>query len=73
MERNYIMKIFGGIAVGLGFLLIAGTAGSSDFYEECRAAADCVAGEPMSLLQMILQCVGGVILIGVGALILADD
>ncbi len=67
------MKIFGGIAVGLGFLLIAGTAGSSDFYEECRAAADCVAGEPMSLLQMILQCVGGVILLGIGALMLNDD
>lgn len=67
------MKILGGIVFGLGFLLIAGTAGSSDFYEECRAAADCVAGEPMSLLQMILQCVGGVILLGIGALMLNDD
>lgn len=64
------MKIFGGILFGLGFLLIAGTAGSSDFYEECRAAADCVAGEPMSLLQIILQSVSGLLMLAFGTVIL---
>ena len=64
------MKIFGGILFGLGLLLIAGTAGSSDFYEECRAAADCVAGEPMSLLQIILQSVGGLLMLAFGTVVL---
>lgn len=65
------MKIFGGILFGLGLLLIAGTAGSSDFYEECRAAADCVAGEPMSLLQIILQSVSGLLMLAFGTVILS--
>jgi len=55
-----------------GFFLIIGTAGSSDFYEECRAAADCVAGEPMSGLQMTLQSIGGLILMAAGAKIMID-
>lgn len=67
------MKILGGTIFAIGFLLIAGTAGSSDFYEECRAAADCVAGEPMGVLQMMLQCIGGAILIGIGALMMNDE
>lgn len=60
------MKVFAAIIGFIGFLLIAGTAGSSDFYEECRAAADCVAGEPMSMVQMVFQCIIGLILLVVG-------
>ena len=52
----------------VGFLILAGTAGSSDFYEECRAAADCVAGEPMGLGQMILQSLLGLALLLAGCL-----
>ena len=55
------MKIIGSVVFGLGFFLVAGTAGSSDFYEQCRAAADCVAGEPMSDLRMAIQLIAGVI------------
>ena len=67
------MKIFGGIAFGLGLLLIAGVAGSSDFYEECRAAADCVAGEAPSTLWMVIKSFIGVVLMGVGVLALTSD
>lgn len=62
------MKILGYIAVIVGFLMIAGIAGSSDFYEECRAAADCVAGEPMSLLKEIALFLGGLILMVGGSI-----
>ena len=68
------MRVASYIALGLGFFLIAGTAGSSDFYEECRAAADCVAGEPMSGYQILFQLVAGVVLMtgGVLGLIVED-
>ena len=59
------------MAIG-GFILIIGTAGSADFYEECRAAADCVAGEPMSTMQMVLQSIAGLIFMGTGIKIIAD-
>lgn len=62
------MKIVAAIVGVIGFLLIAGTAGSSDFYEECRAAADCVASEPMSGLQIALQSLIGIILMAIGVL-----
>ena len=67
------MKIFGGIAFGLGFLVVAGTAGSADFYEECRAAVDCVAGEPMSDLRMMLQLLVGVVGMVTGICMMAKD
>lgn len=60
------MKTAAYITGAIGFFLIAGTAGSSDFYEECRAAADCVAGEPMSTAQFVLQSVAGVLMMAVG-------
>lgn len=52
----------------LGLLIMAGTAGSSDYYDECLAAADCVAGEPMSLVQMTLQSLLGLALFALGCL-----
>jgi len=61
-----MLKFFSGVFMGLGILLIAGTAGSSDFYEACRTAADCVAGDPMSNLQMFVQLIGGMLLMVVG-------
>ena len=62
------MKALGYIAAIVGFLMIIGVPGNADFYEECRAAADCVAGEPQSVLSMILQLLGGIILLAGGSL-----
>ena len=61
------MKNIGYIAALVGFFLIIGTAGSDDFYWECRAAADCVAGDPMSPLQFTFQVVVGILLTVWGA------
>jgi hypothetical protein len=49
-----------------GLFLVAGAAGSQDFYEECRAAADCVAGDPPSFLLTIFQMVVGLVLMVTG-------
>jgi hypothetical protein len=67
------MKIFAAVLGLAGFMIIIGTAGSSDFYEECRAAADCVAGEPMSTFQMTAQLLGGLAMLIVSTIILADN
>jgi hypothetical protein len=63
------MKIVGVLIAVVGFFVVAGTAGSDDFYHECLAAADCVAGEPMSLFQVIVQSLMGLLLMLVGAAI----
>lgn len=55
------------IFVLIGFLLLAGAVGNQDFYEECRAAADCVAGDPPSLMQTALLSFVGLILMFIGA------
>ena len=60
------MKTAAYITGALGFLLVAGTAGADDFYHECLAAADCVAGEPMSGARMVLQSLAGVLMMAVG-------
>lgn len=60
------MKTFAAILGILGFFIIAGTAGASDFYYECLAAADCVAGEPMSGLREAVQIAIGLFLLVVG-------
>jgi hypothetical protein len=62
------MKIIGYIAALVGFLMMIGTAGSSEFYEECLAAADCVAGPRMSSLQFLMQLVAGILLLVWGGL-----
>ena len=67
------MKIFGGIVFGLGLLLIASVAGASDFYEECRSAADCVAGEEPSMLWGVVKSIFGIVLMGVGVLALTSE
>lgn len=67
------MKIFGGIAFGIGLLLIASVAGASDFYEECLAAADCVAGEEPSTFWVIIKSLIGLMLMGLGVLVLTSD
>ena len=69
------MKIVYTIACVIGFFLIAGTAGSSDFYDECKAAADCVAGEPMSITRMVLQMLAGLAfgMFGVSGLLSYDE
>ena len=67
------MKIFGGIVFGLGLLLIASVAGASDFYEECRAAADCVAGEEPSTFWAVVKSIFGIGMMGVGVLALSSE
>jgi len=37
---------FGGVLIILGIFGMAGSMGKYDFWEECRAAADCIAGDP---------------------------
>jgi hypothetical protein len=57
------MKILGYVVSVIGFLVLIGAAGNSDFYEECRAAADCVVqGPPPSLLQTFLQAFAGLVI-----------
>ena len=46
-----------------GFLLIVGAVGAQDFWLECYAAADCVAGAPVPLAQTIGLCLLGAALI----------
>lgn len=60
------MRLFGLLFIVVGFLLIAAAAGSQDFYEECRAAADCVAGDPPSVLVDLAQTLGGAMMIMLG-------
>jgi hypothetical protein len=51
----------------LGLFLIAGAAGNQDFYDECKAAADCVAGDPPRMALTIVQCIVGMITMLIGA------
>jgi hypothetical protein len=62
------------VFVLIGFLLIAGAVGNQDFYEECRAAADCVAGDPPSLISTVLMVLIGFALMAAGiSVILAKE
>jgi hypothetical protein len=65
MEIN--MKTIGYITAIVGFLLIIGTVGNSDYYDQCKAAADCVAGEPQSAVSVFLHLVAGVVLMAIGS------
>lgn len=57
-----------------GFLLVAGTVGSDDFYMECRAAADCVAGDPPSAVAFGVKIiVGFLMMLGGGFMVLKGD
>ena len=57
-----------------GFLLVAGTVGSDDFYMECRAAADCVAGDPPSAVAFGFQMIiGFLMMLGGCFLVLKGD
>lgn len=62
------MKFVNSLLVVVGIFTVVGTVGASDFYEECRAAADCVAGLPMSLSEILIRCSIGVALICWGIL-----
>lgn len=62
------MKIAGGLMVGIGFLIIAGTVGATDYYDECRAAADCVAGEAMSELEVAVRMLIGLMVMAIGSI-----
>lgn len=66
------MKYVPYICIAVGFLLLAGLAGSSDYYEQCRAAADCAAGEPMSYARMLIQGLIGIVTFGTGVLMIVE-
>jgi hypothetical protein len=57
-----------------GLLLVAGAVGAEDFYVECRAAADCVAGDPPSAVAFGVKIiVGFLMMLGGGFMVLKDD
>lgn len=58
-----------------GLFLSAGAAGGQDFYDECKAAADCVAGDPPSMFLTIVYSLVGIatMLIGVAGMIKDND
>ena len=57
-----------------GLLLVAGALGAEDFYMECRAAADCVAGDPPSAVAFGVKIiVGFLMMLGGGFMVLKDD
>ena len=62
------MKIFGYGLLVLGFFLIAGAVGAQDFYDECKRAADCVAGAEPSGLVMFSKFIIGLGLMAIGVL-----
>jgi len=66
-------QMFGYIVVLVGFLLLAGVAGSSDYYDACLAAADCVAGEQPSLMGEIIQSIVGLFLLVTGYKIVKES
>jgi hypothetical protein len=68
MMKGKLMKIVSMLLLGVGSFVLLGTVGASDFYEECRAAADCVAGEPMSIGEILVRCAAGIVLICLGIL-----
>jgi len=59
-------KISGFVGLLVGFLLIAGIAGSDDYWEACHRAVDCVAGDPPSLVGEIFQGLLGAIMMAIG-------
>jgi hypothetical protein len=59
-------KTFGIIAVVVGILLVASSAGSDDYWEACHRAVDCVAGDPPSLVGEIFQTLLGAIMMILG-------
>ena len=57
-----------------GLLLVAGAVGAEDFYLECRAAADCVAGDPPSAVAFGVKIiVGFLMMLGGGFMVLNED
>jgi hypothetical protein len=71
LKRNFIMKYV--LLIG-GLLLVASAVGAEDFYLECRAAADCVAGDPPSAVAFGVKIiVGFLMMLGGGFMVLKDD
>ncbi len=52
------------IRIFIGFFIVLGTVGNQDFWDECYAAADCVAGDPPSLVGSIIW-----LLVGIGLML----
>jgi len=60
------MKVFGAALFIFGGLLIAGSASADDYWEACRHAVDCVAGDPPTGLVQIAEMTFGLIFAIVG-------
>jgi hypothetical protein len=69
------MKTFGTVASFAGLLILASIVGSFDYYDECRAAVDCVAGEEPSILWALVKGIVALILmfVGVSAIISSEE
>lgn len=63
------MRTTGFITIFVGFLVLIGTAGADDFNQVCRAAADCVAEDPMTAFELFIRMVAGVTMMAVGSLL----
>jgi hypothetical protein len=63
------VRFIGYSLVFLGFIVIVGTVGASDFYEACRRAADCVAGPAPSVGDELFKIMIGWLIIAGGCII----
>lgn len=67
------MRAIGFVLIIMGIFLVFGSIGAHDFYEECKAAADCVAGDPPSMLASIVKTIAGLFMIVFGYAYLKED
>lgn len=67
------MTRFGAILIFVGFMLLAGSVGRHDFWEECLAAADCVAGDPPSMIVTMVLSVIGLLSMAAGVILLNSE
>ena len=50
----------------VGLFIVIGTVGAIEFWDVCYAAADCVAGKPMSMTELAIKLVLGFTLMWFG-------
>lgn len=61
------------IRIVVGLLFVLGAVGTHDFYDECLMAADCVAGDPPSLIKTAIIGLLGLSLMFWGAMKYQDE
>lgn len=68
-NKKATRQYYGGsglVRIIIGMMLVFGSVGNHDFYDECLKAADCVAGDPPSLLATVLIAGVGLLFMGWG-------